>query len=221
MLTLYASPGTCRNCMRRRNVFDCSRKTGGNYRTPQRMYGSSVCAECAVTLLTNASPEHGARGWSVSTLRAICTSLVEQTNPADPRADLVRDALASYAKKVAEKEASAAAEEERMRPYWDRIAERNEIREWVTAQQHVDGMDERTCRNIGFDIKNGKAGNERTGWTIAKDGSMTYERTMRQQVIDYITNPADETYDAATRAALIDGIRDGLHRPITRKTEGS
>jgi hypothetical protein len=209
----FAFPGTCRCCKSRRNVFDCSRKAGGNHRRPQQTYSSSICAACAVSLLSTADPDHGASGWSVASLRSICTALLEQTNPDDPRADLVRNALTSYAEKVAAKERRRAAGEERMRPYRDRIAERAEARDWIMAQQHVDGMDERTCRNLSYGVKNGKAGHERTGYAIEADGTWTWARTMRQQVVDFINDPANDEYDAATRQALVEGIRDGLHRP--------
>lgn len=208
-----AFPGTCRHCKGRRNVFDCSRMTGGNYRTAQRSYSSSICAECAVDLLSTADPDHGASGWSVATLRMICNALLEQTDPADPRVDLVRNALATYAEKVAAKDRRRAEEDERMRPYRDRIAERAEARAWIMAQQHVDGLDERTCRNLSYGVKNGKAGHERTGYAIEADGTWTWARTMRQQVIDYINDPANDEYDTATRQALVEGIRDGRHRP--------
>lgn len=39
---------TCRDCMRRREVYSISRSGGGNYRRGGRDYRSSICAECAI-----------------------------------------------------------------------------------------------------------------------------------------------------------------------------
>lgn len=53
-----ASPGQCRYCQRRRPVVPISRTGGGNYRTAPRRYQTSICGECAVDLLTTATPGH-------------------------------------------------------------------------------------------------------------------------------------------------------------------
>lgn len=204
---VHPEPGNCRRCKSRRDVYSCSRRTGGTYQTPARMYSSSVCAECAIDLLAHATPDHGALGWSVNTLRAIVVSIHSLTG-----SDEARAAVATYDAKVAEKQERIDAEAERMKPYRDRIAERAEIRDWLFAQQHVDGLDERTCRNLAYGVKNGKAGHERTGW-IHTTTPWTWERTMRQQVIDFITDPVNDEYDAATRQALVEGISEGRHRP--------
>lgn len=203
-MTSTSDRGQCRECKKRREVFSCSRKTGGNYRIAQSWRSSSICGECAIHRLTHATPDHGARGWMVPTLRDIVASI---------DSDEARETLVAYDAKVAEHQASKEAEETRMRPYWDRIGERHEAFTWIRAQQDADGMDEDTCRALAFGIKRGEAGNERTGMSLGPNGTSTWERTMRQQVIDYLTSPEHGHLDAATRTVLADGIRDGLHRP--------
>lgn len=54
-----ASRGTCRHCMRRRDVFSVGRSGGGTYRRGGRNYSSSICAGCALGLLAWAGGSSG------------------------------------------------------------------------------------------------------------------------------------------------------------------
>lgn len=194
--------------MLRRDVFSCSRLGGGNYRRAPQWRSSSICAECAIGQLSRAHPDQSGV-WSISTIERIVASI---------DTDEARTALASWNDKVEAKRIAAAAHAERTRPYWDRIHERREIIEWVRAQASVDGMDEATCRTVAAGIKNGEAGHENTGTLRDEaDGVLRWERTMREQVIDYIVDATPVRYhdriDPDTRDALIDGIRAGAHRP--------
>lgn len=199
-------PGQCRNCMLRRDTFSCSRKNGGNYRRPPQWRSSSICADCAISQLAHHTPDQPGE-WSTSTLRGIVASI---------DTDEAREAVAGWDAKVEEKRLASEAHEERARPYWGRVHERREVIEWIRAQGEADGMDLRTCNVLAGAIKSGDAGHESTGITYAPDGSTTWERTMREQILDYL--PIAERYgiDETTRAALIDGIRAGAHRPDSK-----
>lgn len=50
-MKLWATPGVCRSCLRRRPVFSIFRRGGGTYRRGGRSYRSSICGECAVDLV--------------------------------------------------------------------------------------------------------------------------------------------------------------------------
>ena len=50
-----AYPGQCRACERRRPVCSVSRSGGGTYRRGGRSYSSSICGECAVSMLSRAN----------------------------------------------------------------------------------------------------------------------------------------------------------------------
>lgn len=54
-----AHPGTCRSCMKRRDVFSIGRSGGSTYRRGGRHYSSNICGECATSLLAYASPHAG------------------------------------------------------------------------------------------------------------------------------------------------------------------
>lgn len=45
--------GTCRECMKRREVYSITRRGGGTYRRGGRSYSSSICGECAIYLHDN------------------------------------------------------------------------------------------------------------------------------------------------------------------------
>jgi hypothetical protein len=71
-----SSPGRCRECDLRREVFSCSRKGGGSYNRAQRHYSSSICAACALRLLPGANPGSlTTSSWDNHGLAAIVVSL--------------------------------------------------------------------------------------------------------------------------------------------------
>lgn len=65
-----SAPGTCRYCLRRREVVGIQRKGGGSYRRPPRWYRSSICQRCVEDLLRYAGETtRTVSGYSVSSLR--------------------------------------------------------------------------------------------------------------------------------------------------------
>lgn len=68
-----AHPGTCAHCKRRREVYSCQRFGGGSYRRGGRYYRSSICGDCAVSLIRYLPYHAGgdSSGFSGSTLRDI------------------------------------------------------------------------------------------------------------------------------------------------------
>lgn len=78
-------PGQCRYCLRHRQVFRISRSGGGTYRRGGRSYWSSICGDCATTLLQYLGSHAGAAvsGFNGRTLRKIAAFLQEpETDPA-------------------------------------------------------------------------------------------------------------------------------------------
>lgn len=51
MTPVYVVKTQCRECMRRRECASVSRFGGGNWRRGGRSYSSSICEQCAVSLL--------------------------------------------------------------------------------------------------------------------------------------------------------------------------
>lgn len=73
MAELDTRPGRCAHCQRRRDVHRIGRTGGGTYRRGGRHYWSSICLDCAKSLLTYLGSHAGAtvNGFSGSALRRI------------------------------------------------------------------------------------------------------------------------------------------------------
>jgi hypothetical protein len=69
--------GVCRSCQRRRDIYPIRRTGGGTYNRGGRSYRSSICADCAMRLLTGAGVYAGASSsrFGVSELERIVASL--------------------------------------------------------------------------------------------------------------------------------------------------
>lgn len=201
-----SSLGQCRACMRRREVFSCQRKGGGNYRTAPRLRSSSVCGECATDLLATASVHQTSGGWDLSGIRGIVATL---------DTDAARAAMARMETLRTEDAARRSADDAKMRPYYERAAERRQITDWVRTQATNPAMDATTCQVLASDLKRGLAGTENTGFGYDTHGNPTWPITMREQVTAYLTSPgeftADLGLDQPTIDALVTGITAGHH----------
>ena len=72
--------GKCGQCGMRREVKDVSRHGGGTYRRAGRMYDSSICQECAHSLLPRVGRGQTTHDrWSISGLRRAWPLPEEQT----------------------------------------------------------------------------------------------------------------------------------------------
>lgn len=73
MTDLTPLPGRCAHCQRRRDVYRIGRSGGGTYRRGGRQYWSSICLDCAKSLLTYLGSHAGATasGFDGSALRRI------------------------------------------------------------------------------------------------------------------------------------------------------
>lgn len=65
-------PGVCRRCMKRRPVYPAQRMGGGSYKRGGRFYRSSLCGDCAETLIGYVAPhQRTVSQWSVTSVQAI------------------------------------------------------------------------------------------------------------------------------------------------------
>ena len=71
----YPYDGTCRDCLRKRQVYRAWRSGGGNYRRGGRNYASSICEECTLGRLGRATPGSSAGRWDTHSLEDIVASL--------------------------------------------------------------------------------------------------------------------------------------------------
>lgn len=69
-------PGTCRDCLRRRQVASVMRYGSGNYRTAGHWRSASICAPCATDIIEYATANSSGRvhGWDVGALQRLFRS---------------------------------------------------------------------------------------------------------------------------------------------------
>lgn len=203
-MTDDSSPRQCRNCMMRREVFSCSRRGGGSYKRAPRWNSSSICAECAVGLLRNASVDHDPSNWDAQHLAHIVASI---------DTDEAREVTASWEAKREAKKAASRAHDEQMKPHRERTRERDAIRSFVSAKSRTEGPHRETYRVVSGDLTRTTVASPNIGWTIEKDGTSTWPKTIRDQIADYIDAEAEATeyLDVETLRALAADIRAGKH----------
>lgn len=206
-----SASGQCRHCIRRRDVFSCPRSNGGNYRSAPRRRSSSVCGDCATGLLATANAYQTSGGWDLSSIHRIVETI---------DTDQARAAVARFEDLKAEKETKSKADEARMRPYIERVREREEILTWIRGKAATTATDIKalTCRVVAHEVDRSGAASTNAGLTYAPDGTMTFTKTMREQVVEFLTtiDPSDLSFanlDQPTIDALAAEINAGAHVP--------
>ena len=79
---LHAFPGTCRSCLRKRDVYAIRRSGGGTYRRGGRSYASSLCGECAVGMLQHCGVHAAATHHGFSVTRIVDIAIEVDTDEA-------------------------------------------------------------------------------------------------------------------------------------------
>lgn len=199
-----ASPGTCRECNRKRDVYSASRRGGGSYNRAPRRYVSSICGECATSLLDGATPDHDPQGWDATHLDDIVASV---------DTDEARRVVAAWENEVAKKAERSRQADEQMKVYFDRVAEHRQIMAWVRAQADDEWMDAETCHRLAEDLRRNTSAGPNAGLKRVEGGGTAYDKTMRQRIIDFILGPSETLLHAPTCRMLALGIEEGKHVP--------
>lgn len=194
--------GQCRHCMSRRDVYSISRSGGSTYRRGGRSYSSSICGECAVSLLFGWSPgQLTASGFSARGLVLIVREI---------DTDEAREALTQADIRERAEESQRDGDRTLTQAYFDRAAERRLIGAWIRYQTgHWD------YQKIDSAFARGEFARDALDFFEADDGTWTWTRTLTEQVIDHLRH--DARIDPSVRQQLVDGLSAGLHLPKDRR----